>query len=161
MSAILNWLANLSTAKKVVGAGAITLAVYLTQPAPKKQDTVGKDGKRKRNIYAELMGRLKQIFRIIFPKLLSREFWHLMCLSALLIGRTVISIRVAESTGKVAGHLVQAQWDQFVSAVASFAMLGVPAAFVNSFLKYETSMLSLCFRDRLTRHLNERVRMEL
>lgn len=38
----------------------------------------------------------------------------------------------------------------------SFALLGLPAALVNSFLKYETSMLSLCFRDRLTRHLNER-----
>ncbi len=41
-------------------------------------------------------------------------------------------------------------------AVLSFALLGLPAALVNSFLKYETSMLSLCFRDRLTRHLNER-----
>jgi ABC-type uncharacterized transport system fused permease/ATPase subunit len=40
--------------------------------------------------------------------------------------------------------------------VLSFALLGLPAALVNSFLKYETSMLSLCFRDRLTRHLNER-----
>ncbi len=41
-------------------------------------------------------------------------------------------------------------------SVFSFALLGLPAALVNSFLKYETSMLSLCFRDRLTRHLNER-----
>jgi ABC-type uncharacterized transport system fused permease/ATPase subunit len=160
MSAVLQWLAELSTTQKVVGAGALTLAVYLTRPAPKpKSDdaAVGKDGKRKRNIYGELMGRLKQIFRIIFPKLISREMLHLLGLSALLIGRTVISIRVAESTGKVAGHLVQAQWEQFVSSVMSFAALGIPAAFVNSFLKYETSMLSLCFRDRLTRHLNDRV----
>jgi ABC-type uncharacterized transport system fused permease/ATPase subunit len=105
-------------------------------------------------IYSDLVRRLKQIFRIIFPSPWSREMLHLTALSALLVSRTMLSIRVAESTGKVASHLVQGEWEKFVQSVISFSLLGLPAAFVNSFLKFETTMLSLCFRDRLTRHIN-------
>ncbi len=75
--------------------------------------------------------------------------------------------QVAVVTGQVAQFLVQQNWDQFLKAVARFAVIGVPAvsvchkavldcdqAVINSGLKYFTNMLSLRFRRQLTEHIN-------
>ena len=104
-SGLLAYLAGLSTTKKVAGAGALAVAVYLMRPAAKPAkaattavasaaggvDSMGRPRVAKKgSIYKDLMARLKQIMKIIFPKAFSREMLHLVGLSALLIGRTII-----------------------------------------------------------------------
>jgi hypothetical protein len=104
-SGLLAYFTGLSTTKKVAGAGALAVAVYLMRPAAKPAkvvttasasaaggvDSMGRPRVTKKgSIYNDLMARLKQIMKIIFPKAFSREMLHLVGLSALLIGRTII-----------------------------------------------------------------------
>ena len=104
-----------------------------------------------------LFRRLRELFSILFPSLVGRESFHFTCLTCLLYARTALSIRVAEHTGRVASRLVQAQWQPFVQAVGQFALLGIPAALCNAALNFETTMLALCFRERLTQHIHNMV----
>jgi hypothetical protein len=99
--------------------------------------------------------RLKQIFKIIFPSLKSREFLHLAVLTVLLLARSMLSIKVADVTGKNAQYLVQRRWSDTVWGIIWFAAIGIPASCVNSLLRYETSSLSLNFRKRLSMRIHE------
>eukprot|EP00455_Lapot_gusevi_P033107 TRINITY_DN3617_c0_g1_i2.p1 TRINITY_DN3617_c0_g1~~TRINITY_DN3617_c0_g1_i2.p1 ORF type:complete len:735 (-),score=339.57 TRINITY_DN3617_c0_g1_i2:93-2297(-) len=165
MSNLAAWFLGLSNQQKGAVVAAAATAGYvasklLAKPhhhhhKDKKDKKEGGKGKKSSN-YTELWRRLKQIFKIILPSFVSREFAHLLALSGFLVARTLLSIKVAETTGRVASFLVQAQWEKFVVGVVYFAFLGVPAAFVNSGLKYETNMLALCFRRRLTEYVNSR-----
>lgn len=58
-------------------------------------------------------------------------------------------------TGKNAQYLVDKKWHETIRGILLFAAVGVPASFVNSGLKYETSILSLRFRKRLTEKINQ------
>jgi len=66
-----------------------------------------------------------------------------------------MSIQVAVVTGQVAQYLVQQNWEEFIRHVGRFALVGVPAATINSGLKYFTAMLSLQFRRELTTYINK------
>lgn len=82
------------------------------------------------------------------------EFLHLAILTVLLFGRTLLSIQVADITGKNAQYLVQQKWSSTVRGILIFAFLGLPASCVNSGLRYETNILSLRFRKRLSENIN-------
>lgn len=135
--------------------------MYKSDSKPAQEIALLQEGKKEKKNekkppqYTELWRRLKQIFQIIFPSWKSREMMHLGALTFCLVSRTLISIKVAETTGQIALHLVQADWKQFVRGVAHFSVfVGIPASIINSLLKFEVTMLSLCFRDRLTRYIN-------
>src|SRR6185437_3077573 len=95
------------------------------------------------------------ILRILFNGRGSRGFSiTLVALTGFLIARTLLSIQVAVTTGEIAAHLVQANWEQFMATVGKFALIGIPAAVVNSALKYFSKTLSLQARAKLTEHIN-------
>ena len=99
----------------------------------------------------------------------STEFIHLLILTFLLFARTILSIEIADVsflilpffcllfrkvTGKNAQYLVQKKWKETVYGILHFAAIGIPASCVNSGLKYETNVLSLLFRKRLSETIN-------
>jgi ABC-type multidrug transport system fused ATPase/permease subunit len=99
--------------------------------------------------------RLASILRICMPSLCCKETFALAVITVCLFARTALSIAVAVTTGQVAASLVAADWAPFLKGLRRFAVIGVPAAFVNSGLKYQTQILSLRFQRRLTEHLNQ------
>jgi ATP-binding cassette subfamily D (ALD) protein 3 len=98
--------------------------------------------------------RLITILSICIPSWKATEIFSIIILTFLLISRTMLSVYIAEIAGSNAQSLVSKNWKAFGNGVISFFLITIPAAAVNSFLKYSTSMLSLRFRKRLTNYIN-------
>lgn len=73
----------------------------------------------------------------------------------MLIARTLISIRMAKLGGDGISAVAQRSWKIFAISLTDFGFTGVIAAVVNSALKYLSNLLSIYFRQRLTRHVHE------
>mmetsp|Transcript_14929 Transcript_14929/g.20864 ORF Transcript_14929/g.20864 Transcript_14929/m.20864 type:complete len:700 (-) Transcript_14929:69-2168(-) len=149
---------NLLIALLVGGSGSLLLKRFLFQKKPQEQKneliTATKSTRAKYAVDRVFFKRLLKILKIIIPSIQSREFVHLMILTFLLFARTILSIEIADVTGKNAQHLVQRKWKETVLGILHFAAIGIPASCVNSGLKYETSVLSLFFRKRLSETIN-------
>lgn len=76
-------------------------------------------------------------------------------LTALLWARTVLTLRIADLTGRNAEALVSRNSSKFVRGVVTLAILAVPASIVNSGIKYVSTLLQLNMRQRLSRHLHD------
>jgi len=76
-------------------------------------------------------------------------------LTALLWVRTVLTLRIADLTGRNAEALVSRNSQKFVRGVITLAVLAVPASIVNSGIKYISTLLQLNMRQRLSRHLHD------
>eukprot|EP01118_Nematostelium_gracile_P014803 TRINITY_DN5847_c0_g1_i4.p1 TRINITY_DN5847_c0_g1~~TRINITY_DN5847_c0_g1_i4.p1 ORF type:complete len:695 (-),score=231.46 TRINITY_DN5847_c0_g1_i4:90-2174(-) len=99
--------------------------------------------------------RLVKIIKIIIPSFQTWEFLHIIILTFLLLFRTVLSLKVADVTGFNAKSLVERRWKETVQGIILFTLIGIPASAVNAGLKYETSILALRFRKRLSQFVNE------
>eukprot|EP01133_Synstelium_polycarpum_P013610 gene13610-16017_t len=110
--------------------------------------------RKKVTVDAVFFRRLAKIIRIIIPSVKSKEFLSLLFLTSLLFARTMLSVSIAEIAGKNAQNLVARQWAEMRKGVLKFALISIPASFVNSTLKYETDMLALRFRKRLSEHVH-------
>ncbi|KYQ92710.1 ABC transporter D family protein [Tieghemostelium lacteum] len=156
-------------AKKIViiaalGGGAYSLLKYYKKSSSNKStgsglviDNNSNKKPQKRNVTrvdGVFFRRLGKIIRIVIPSLKSKEFMSLMYLTALLLARTMLSVTIAEIAGKNAQNLVARKWKEMREGVLKFALVSIPASFVNSSLKYETDMLALRFRKRLSEHVH-------
>ncbi|EFA80627.1 ABC transporter D family protein [Heterostelium album PN500] len=146
-----------------LGGGAYTLIkFYKTQKDSKSQSGLvvqnkERSGDRKSTrvtVDAVFFKRLAKIIRIIIPSIRSKEFLSLMFLTVLLLARTMLSVSIAEIAGRNAQNLVARKWKEMRNGVLKFALISIPASFVNSTLKYETDMLALRFRKRLSEYVH-------
>ncbi|GAM21533.1 hypothetical protein SAMD00019534_047080 [Acytostelium subglobosum LB1] len=145
-----------------LGGGVYTLVKYYktqkelkTQSGLVIQSPKGQERKsQKVTVDAVFFKRLAKIIKIIIPSVRSKEFASLLFLTALLFARTMLSVTIAEIAGKNAQNLVARRWREMAHYVFRFALVSIPAAFVNSTLKYETEMLALQFRKRLSEHVH-------
>jgi ABC-type uncharacterized transport system fused permease/ATPase subunit len=123
---------------------------------------------RKASVDLLFIKRLTLLLKLAIPSWKSAEFFHLVVLTALMLTRTILrqtkqffhflillSIKIADITGKNARYLVERRWTDTVRGILLFAAIGIPASCVNSGLKYETNMLALRFRKRLTVQLHQ------
>lgn len=92
--------------------------------------------------------------KILIPHSTSVESRRLVVLTILLLLRTLLAIKLADVTGKNAQYLVQIKWDDTIRGILEFAALGIPASCLNSWLQYETKMLSLDFKNRLSKEVH-------
>ncbi len=99
--------------------------------------------------------RLLYIFRIIVPGVFSKESLIILTQTLMLVARTLLSIRMAQLGGDGISAVVDRSWSQFAVCLTDFGCTGVIAAIVNSALKYLSNLLSIYFRQRLTRHVHE------
>jgi ABC-type uncharacterized transport system fused permease/ATPase subunit len=106
-------------------------------------------------VNAVFFRRLRRILQIILPGMMSKEATLLGVLTALLIGRTASSVAIARCVGRSAQYLVARQWDELGRSLARFVALTIPAAVINSGLKYASTMLALSWRERLSDKVHE------
>ncbi|WVO13006.1 hypothetical protein L204_100615 [Cryptococcus depauperatus] len=96
--------------------------------------------------------RLKKLLRIVIPSLKSREAAMLALHSAFLVGRTGLSLYVAELDGRIVSSMVTANPSLFILNIAKWLFVAIPATYTNSMLEYLQSELGLAYRTRLTQH---------
>eukprot|EP00850_Spirogloea_muscicola_P018656 SM000173S03025 [mRNA] locus=s173:214507:219530:+ [translate_table: standard] len=146
----------------------------------------GADGQKKeRKVAVDRLfaSRLASILRVCVPSFLSREAFYVFLQSGLLVCRTLLTgkssthhrihdkvwvsaaaknlvharaDRIAALEGVAGQSVVSKDWPVFADMLWNFAGTAVPAAFVNSGLKYMQSLISLGFRQRLTEHIHSR-----
>eukprot|EP01116_Phalansterium_solitarium_P019780 TRINITY_DN5655_c0_g1_i2.p1 TRINITY_DN5655_c0_g1~~TRINITY_DN5655_c0_g1_i2.p1 ORF type:complete len:522 (+),score=122.56 TRINITY_DN5655_c0_g1_i2:114-1679(+) len=110
--------------------------------------------RKKVAVDAVFFRRLVAILKICVPGFQSREFFYIICLTALLFSRTVFSVIISEIVGANAQALVRREWRELWNNIVRFALVTIPAAAVNSTLKYMTAILALRFRQRLSLHVH-------
>ncbi|KND03543.1 uncharacterized protein SPPG_01022 [Spizellomyces punctatus DAOM BR117] len=114
----------------------------------------GKEGPRA-DVDAVFFRRLSRLLRIIIPGVSSKEFWLLNLFSGFLLGRTVLSLYVAELDGRIVSALVRGHGKQFLLHIVYWMAVAVPATYTNSMLTFLQNKLAIAFRTRLTNYLHE------
>jgi ATP-binding cassette subfamily D (ALD) protein 3 len=99
--------------------------------------------------------RLWTLAKVVVPSPFCREVREMVILTVLLWIRTVLTLRIADLTGRNAEALVSRNSQKFVRGVITLAVLAVPASIVNSGIKYISTVLQLNMRQRLSRHLHD------
>lgn len=122
------------------------------EPAPRKKPASTRH--RSPAVDVLFLKRMWRILRIILPSWRSKTVMHLSFLTALLVGRSVLSVQVADVMGLIAKSTASVSRDQILLGMAKFVLVAVPGAVLNSGLRYETSMLALRFRERLVRFVH-------
>lgn len=103
---------------------------------------------------AVFASRLRYIMSICIPGPFSAEAGLIYVQGAMLVARTVLSDMVSRLEGEVGRYIIAAD-DKVRGTMISFVLLSVPAALVNSGLKYMQKRIKLAFQRRLTLHLHE------
>ncbi|KAJ3035294.1 hypothetical protein HK097_004242, partial [Rhizophlyctis rosea] len=116
----------------------------------------GKGGGPKGDVDALFFQRFARILKIIIPGVSSKEFWLLNTFSGFLLGRTILSLYVAELDGRIVSSLVRGQGRQFLLHIVYWMAVAVPATYTNSMLTYLQNKLAIAFRTRLTNYLHGR-----
>ncbi|KAG2489276.1 hypothetical protein HYH03_012296 [Edaphochlamys debaryana] len=98
--------------------------------------------------------RLGIIMAICVPSPWSREALLVLGQGVLLVSRTLLTDYISRVEGYCGSSLVSLQFDAFWRGLGAFAAIGVPAALVNSGLKYMQKQIELAFQQRLTTHLH-------
>ena len=100
--------------------------------------------------------RFYRILRIIIPGVSSKEFLLLNLFSGFLVGRTLLSLYVADLDGRIVSALVRGQGRQFLMYILYWMLVALPATYTNSMLTYLQNKLAIGFRTRLVNHLHEK-----
>ncbi|KAJ3226458.1 hypothetical protein HDU81_007315 [Chytriomyces hyalinus] len=148
----LNSAASAAAASDTDGtSGANATTDSPTDTGSKKSKRSGKRGE----VDALFVARLTRILRVIIPGVSSKEFWLLNLFSCFLVGRTVLSLQVAQLDGRIVSALVRGNGKEFIWGIVAWMVMAVPATYTNSMLAYLQKKLAIAFRTRLTNHLHE------
>ncbi|KAF8072505.1 abcD2 [Scenedesmus sp. PABB004] len=98
--------------------------------------------------------RLATILRICVPGLFTREAFQVLVQGCLLVSRTLLTDYISRVEGYCGKALTSQEFGNFGRGVVDFALLGLPAAVVNSGLKFMQKNLELSFQSRLTQYLH-------
>ncbi|KAH7295618.1 hypothetical protein KP509_27G057600 [Ceratopteris richardii] len=112
-------------------------------------------GKPKIAVDSIFVRRLTQILKICIPSFRSKETFQIFLQTWLLYSRTQLSDRIAFLEGKLGQAVVSKDWVEFTSSLLRFSQTAIPAAVVNSALKFLQTIISLSFQKRLTEYLHQ------
>ncbi|KAJ4155213.1 hypothetical protein LMH87_000469 [Akanthomyces muscarius] len=120
-------------------------------------DASGPDAPRKKvALDREFFRSLMRLIRIVVPGWRSKEARLLISHSFFLVLRTLISLKVAEMDGAIVKALVRGNGKEFLTRIAWWMIIAVPATFTNSMLSYHQAELSLNYRTRLTQYIHDK-----
>ncbi|GAA5919481.1 hypothetical protein JCM1841_002224 [Sporobolomyces salmonicolor] len=122
----------------------------MSSPVPTAAATAAKVGVNK-----EFFRQLGAIFRIIIPRVTSKEVWLIGAHTSFLLLRTYLSLLVAQLDGKLVGDLVSANGHGFLRGLLYWFLLAIPSVYTNSMIRFLQSKLALSFRTRLTRYVHD------
>jgi len=139
----------------VVGGSAALIKWLRKSKAAKKSSEVRVIKRSDRvNVDMEFFRRLRKIITIIVPGVQSPEFFYVVVLSGFLVVRTWFSLLIADLVGNNAEQLVNKNWEGVFKGTFNFFLWTIPAAFVNSSLKWLTEKLASMFRRRLSERVH-------
>ncbi|CAG8683699.1 3260_t:CDS:10 [Funneliformis caledonium] len=121
----------------------------------KKLFTPSDNGNQRVGVNKIFFGQLSAIFKIILPKVRSKEVIILLLHSIFLVLRSWLSIVVARLDGRIVRDLVAANGKEFLKGIAYWFLIAIPATYTNSMIRFFQSKLSIAFRTRLTRYAND------
>jgi len=104
---------------------------------------------------AKFFARLNRLLAIVIPSWKSKTASLLVIHSAFLIFRTVLSLYVASLDGQIVSALVRGEGRQFLSRLALWMSISIPATYTNSMLSYLQCKLSIAYRSRLTNRIHD------
>jgi len=152
----------------LVVAGGITVGhrvKYMVKDAQRKQkalcaevQAVRNSGSRKPapiSVNKQFLKRLLAILSICVPSPFSKEAGLILIQGILLVSRTLLTDLISRIEGWSGGSLVSQKFDEFWQSLFMFGLVGIPAALINSALKYMQKQLELAFQSRLTEHLHK------
>lgn len=118
----------------------------------------GKKGKKRivGDVDLIFFKRFQRILKIIVPSIASKEFILLTLFSGFLLGRTGLSLYVADLDGRIVSALVRGDGKLFIWNIIYWMVVAVPATYTNSMLTYLQGKLAIGFRSRLTTYLHAR-----
>lgn len=120
------------------------------------------EGKKKKvEMNREFFRSLMRLLRIVVPGWRSKETQLLISHSFFLVMRTLISVKVAAMDGAIVKALVKGNGREFLTRIAWWMLIAVPATFTNSMLSYHQAELALRYRTRLTQHIHDKYLSEL
>lgn len=99
--------------------------------------------------------RLLAILRICVPGIFTAEAGLIAGQGALLVLRTLLSDYVSKLEGRAGRWIIQQNGPMLSKTLGQFVAVSVPAAVVNSGLKYLQKRIKLAFQRRLTHYLHE------
>jgi len=115
------------------------------------------DGKPKKvELNREFFRSLLRLLKIVIPGWRSQELRLLISQSIFLVVRTLLSLYVAELDGKLVSSLVKRRGQAFLTGLAWWMVVAVPATFTNSMLSYHQCKLALQYRTRLISHIHSK-----
>ncbi|MES1909859.1 MAG: hypothetical protein MHM6MM_002550 [Cercozoa sp. M6MM] len=109
--------------------------------------------KRKGRVDKRFWKRVRKLLRLCIRK---REIALLGTLSAILVLRTFLSIKISDVNGSIVKSIVDRDFAAFLRKLGVLATLAVPSSTVNSALKYLNNTIALSLRRRLTEHYTRR-----
>ena len=98
--------------------------------------------------------RLTKILKICIPGPLSQEATLIYIQTALLVVRTLLTDFSSQIEGGVGRYIISGDQPRLRRLLLLFCTIAVPAAVVNSALKYLQKRIKLAFMRRLTHHLH-------
>eukprot|EP01129_Flabellula_baltica_P003178 TRINITY_DN12998_c0_g1_i1.p1 TRINITY_DN12998_c0_g1~~TRINITY_DN12998_c0_g1_i1.p1 ORF type:complete len:706 (-),score=131.34 TRINITY_DN12998_c0_g1_i1:1041-3158(-) len=117
-----------------------------------ESDTINPKKSSRGNLDATFFKQVKELIRIVIPSSTSNEAIMLYAHTLFLISRTFMSIYVAQLDGRIVSSLVSQSGSNFLFYVSLWLLVGIPASFINSMIKFLECKLSLNFRKRLVNH---------
>lgn len=98
--------------------------------------------------------RLGKILKICVPGPLSTEAFLIYAQTGLLVGRTLLTDLSSQIEGGVGRYIIDGDQPRLRRLLLVFCGVAVPAAVINSALKYLQKRIKLAFMRRLTHHLH-------
>lgn len=151
-----------SRKKNVLGVSMIAVIGILLKmrsnmPHDKPSEpSVPKKKKSKGQIDMVFMQRIRELLKIVVPRLWSLEAFDMAQMMAFLVLRTFLSIYIAGINGKIVKSLIEVQFLAFVDKIVNLGLIAIPASFINSYLEYLNKRIALRFRRRITDHFLDR-----
>lgn len=104
----------------------------------------------------EFLLRLKDLIKIVIPRVLCGETLDLALLTVFLCARTFLSIHLAELTSTLTRSMIAIDHKNFLLQLINLVILSVPASFCNSFLDFLNHRLANRFRKRITDYFQKK-----
>ncbi|GEQ70591.1 hypothetical protein JCM33374_g4269 [Metschnikowia sp. JCM 33374] len=112
--------------------------------------------KQQKNILnSKFLNQIVIIWRILIPRIYSKNSSLLFSQCFFLILRTWLSLIIAKLDGQIVKNLISANGKKFSRDLIYWILIAFPASYTNAAIKYLTNRLSLGFRTNLIRYIHD------